>query len=62
VEEFADAGVTAPKTRPQIKPSGIKLTAALSIVDSDPADETLRIRGRVVNGLVGGETSPTRLL
>jgi hypothetical protein len=61
VEESADAGVTAPRTRPQIKPSAAKLAADLSIVNYVPDDQASRIRGRAVNGLVGVKTSPTTL-
>jgi hypothetical protein len=62
VEESADADVTAPRTRLQIKPSAAKLAADLSIVNSVPDNEASRIRGRAVNGLVGVKTSPTTLL
>ena len=57
----AKTGVIAPRTRPQIKPSGAKLAADLSIVNSVPDDQASRIRGRAVNGLVGVKTSPTTL-
>ena len=61
VEDSANAGATAPRTRPQIKPSGANLAADLSIVNYVPDYQASRIRGRAVNGLVGVKTSPTTL-